>query len=187
MERYTWCASTALAFDASSHWEAFQFNDHRGENQQIKVNIHNLMLQRDMYMHESKEAFTSLYGVKNILIPLKFVGSFSDQVAYLVRVVAVKYQAFSFVRNSLGSAHKESEFLHSHKVSLTQQLGGCTSSTLEERFYSHLKILWIRQNIFTILLCFPWCKSGRIKTSQMDKSFLCTCRSARPLYSPFLF
>lgn len=85
----------------------------------MEDNIHDLKLQHDRYLHEVKKPSTSLSRVKNILLPLKLVGSIFDQVAHLVRVVSMKDQALSTVRRSLGSAKKELEFLSSHNDLLT--------------------------------------------------------------------
>lgn len=63
---------------------------------------------------------THLLEVKNVLLPMKLVGSLSNQVAYLVRIVAMKDKILYTVRISLGYTHKELEFLHSHTALLTQ-------------------------------------------------------------------
>lgn len=60
-------------------------------------NICDLKLQRNWYMHEAKETSTSLSlsEVKNDLLPLKLVGSLSDQVAKLAKIATMKYKDFS--------------------------------------------------------------------------------------------
>lgn len=72
----------------------------------MKDIIYELMIQLDRYMNEEKELSTSLSMVKNVLVPLKLSGSLSDQVANLVRIVALKDQDLSTVRSSLGSTKK---------------------------------------------------------------------------------
>lgn len=109
----------------------------------MKDNVHDLELQRDKYLHEAKEAFASLSGVKNVLLPLKLTGSFSDQVAQLVRIVAMKDQALSIVRSNVGFAHKELDFLCSQNTLLTQQFGDYTFLPLRQ-FHSCLKLIWIK-------------------------------------------
>lgn len=65
----------------------------------MKDNIRDLKLKWDRYLHEVKEASTSLSRVNNVLIPLKLAGSLFGQVAHLVKTVVMKNQALSIVRS----------------------------------------------------------------------------------------
>lgn len=69
--------------------------------------------------------------MKDVLIPLKLAGSLSDQVAQLVRVMAMKDQALSILGSNVRASHKKFELLCSQNVLLTQHLAESTSFTLE--------------------------------------------------------
>lgn len=71
---YARCASAALASSASGHWEAFWFDWNYAENLWMEERICYLKLMRDMYLHEENEASSYLFRVKNVLLPLNFVG-----------------------------------------------------------------------------------------------------------------
>lgn len=53
-------------------------------------NVRDLKHHWDKYLYKVKISYTSLFKVDNALLPLKLVGSLSDQVARLVKTAVMK-------------------------------------------------------------------------------------------------
>lgn len=81
----------------------------------MEGSVCDLRLHRHKYMHELNKTSTSLSGVDNDLLPLKLVGSLSDQVAHLIKNMAMKDQALTTIYGYLGYAQKRIKVLSSSK------------------------------------------------------------------------
>lgn len=74
------------------------FSDwHHAEKQRLEESVHDLKLQRDKYLEEVNKAFIYLTGEDNDLLPLKLVHSLPDQMAHMVKIMAIKDQALTSV------------------------------------------------------------------------------------------
>lgn len=77
----------------------------------MEDSVFDLRLHRHKYMHELNKASTSLSGVENDLLPLNLFDSLSDQVAHLIKNIAMKDQALTTIYGCLGYAQKRIKVL----------------------------------------------------------------------------